>query len=121
MESTLHRDSDAYCQGLTCFSLAPYLRPLTNPSVLVSKADSTHREEVMGGDFVRGHPKGVTARDLQSHQVQGSEGNLFLWLTRQVFNFPFPLVGQRSSCDQSLWRNGHSLELDGEILPALKA
>lgn len=73
-----------------CFSLDPYLWPLTNPSVLASQADNTHREEVVGDDFVRGHPKGVTAHDLQSYQVQGSEGNLFPWLTWQGLNFSFP-------------------------------
>lgn len=39
------------------FPLPPYLQPLTNPSVLASQADTTHRE-VMGGDFVQAILKG---------------------------------------------------------------
>lgn len=51
----------------------------------------------------------------------GWKTNLYLRLTWQIFNSLSPLVGHRSGSDQSLWRNGHSLDLDAEILPALNA
>lgn len=74
------------------------------------------------GEFIGDHPKGYL-HDLESGQLWewGGQGNLFLGLTWQVFNSPVPLVGHRSGSDQSLWRSGHSLGLDGEILPALIA
>lgn len=49
----------------------------------------------------------------------GLEERLFSQLTWLTFNPLFPLVGHRSSSDQSPWGSGHSSDLDAAILQAL--
>jgi hypothetical protein len=105
-------------RGIICLSLT--LTHCYSVASLSSLPKPTHIE----GRKAMGHSIGDPAHDLGSGLFQAWQVRQKTTLIANTANLQlslFPIVGHRSSTDQSIWGSGHSPDLDGEILPTLNA